>query len=136
MAIRTHRCFAALADPQRLQVVLAVLDARESSPKDLMAKLGLPQSTVSRAVTQLRDVGLLKRGNQRTPIIVPRPREARALIRAGALIEYAHTGNPDALKLANELHRQDMALGAGEPAPLEPPPEDDGPSAAASQEDT
>lgn len=125
MAIRTHKCFQALADEHRLGVLLAVLAANEINQKDLLDAVGLPQPAVSRALTKLRDVGFLERGNQRTPIRAPRPREARALVRAAALIEHAHTGNPDALTLARELQRQDMALGAGEPqSPPDPPPDD------------
>jgi DNA-binding IclR family transcriptional regulator len=118
MAIRTHRCYAALADEQRLRVFLAVLAAGQIRQQELVAAVGIPQPAVSRAVTELRDVGLLARGNQRTPIYVPRPREARALVRAAALIEFAHTGNPEAEKLAGEIQRQDMALGADEPIRL------------------
>lgn len=135
MAIRTYKWFAAVSDEQRLRALLAVLAVGEVLQKDLASELGLSQPTVSRAVTALRDVGLLERGNQRMPLTVPRPRETRTLIRAAALIEHAHTGNPDALKLATELQRQDMARGAGEPEPINPPPDDGGPAAGASDSD-
>lgn len=112
MPTRTHEIFAALADATRLRVLLAVLDHGEVRPQRLQAELDLPQSTVSRALTQLRAAGLVARGGQRTPFRVPNPRETRLLLRSAAQIEHADGGNPEAAALAERLRRQDMARGA------------------------
>ena len=51
--------FRALADPARLRIVRAVLQA-ELSVAELVQVLGLPQSTVSRHLKALRDAGLVE----------------------------------------------------------------------------
>lgn len=119
MALRTHQLLRAIADENRVRVLLAVLDSPGLRPGDLEAPLGLKQPVVSRAVRELLREGLLARGSERQPLTVPRPREVRALIRAAALIEYETSGNPDALSLADRLRKQDMARGASEPPPAD-----------------
>lgn len=116
MVLRTHRIFGALADEQRINVLLEVLDRGETRPAEIQAALGMSQPAVSRALGQLRAEGLVERGNQRTPFRVPRPREVRSLLRAASLIEHAASENPAALALAERLQRQDMARGAEDTA--------------------
>lgn len=112
----------AVADQQRLQVLLAVLNGAAVRPGELQRHLGLNGPAVSRAVRELLAADLLARRSERQPLEVVRPREVRALLRAAALLEYESGGNPEALALAQRLRRQDMALGAAEPRPADESP--------------
>lgn len=114
MPARTHEIFSVLADEKRLRTLLVVLDEEAIRPNQIERVTHLDQSAVSRALAALARVGLVARGNQRTPYVIPQPREARRLVMAAAEIEHRHTGNPDALALAQLLRRQEMARGAEE----------------------
>ena len=53
-----HELFKGLAEPTRLRIVVLLLE-RELCVCDLMAVLRLPQSTISRHMTKLRQSGLV-----------------------------------------------------------------------------
>lgn len=123
MVPRTHRVFAAVANAQRLRVLLAILRNEDvklrgvgaSQAQALAQLLKMKQPAVSQACRDLETAGLLHRpGNTREAFRVVSPRATRALIRAAALIESAAFDTTEALELAQDLLREDMARGAEE----------------------
>ena len=57
--IKYNEIFKGLSDPTRLRIMALLLD-RELCVCDLMAVLKLPQSTVSRHMTRLKNAGLVE----------------------------------------------------------------------------
>jgi ArsR family transcriptional regulator len=55
----TAQLFKALSDETRLRIMALLADGRELCVCDIMAALELPQSTVSRHLSYLRNVGLV-----------------------------------------------------------------------------
>lgn len=125
MALRTSRIFAVLSHPDRLRVFLALLREEDIQGRErgltqaqaLSELLNLGQPAVSNACHELLNAGLLIRnGNTRSPFVVTRPREARTMIRAAALIEAsaADSAGAEASELAREMLREEMLRGARE----------------------
>jgi len=56
----TAQIFKALGDETRLRIMALLLDGRELCVCDIMAALELPQSTVSRHLSYLRNAGLVE----------------------------------------------------------------------------
>ena len=57
---RAARVFKALAHPHRVQLACCLSGGRSRTQKELVAELGLPQSTVARHLGQLREHGLIR----------------------------------------------------------------------------
>jgi ArsR family transcriptional regulator len=55
----TARIFKALGDETRLRIMAMLMDSEELCVCDIMAALQLPQSTVSRHLSSLRNAGLV-----------------------------------------------------------------------------
>ena len=55
----TAQLFKALGDETRLRIITLLISGRELCVCDIMAVLGLPQSTVSRHLSYLRNTGLV-----------------------------------------------------------------------------
>ncbi len=56
---RAARLFKALSHPGRLRVVCSLMGGRSTTQKDLIRELRLPQSTVNRHLSRLREIGLV-----------------------------------------------------------------------------
>jgi DNA-binding transcriptional ArsR family regulator len=106
---QTDRLFSALANPNRLALLRAVLLAGEASGPQLQQQFGFSQPTLSKHVKPLIDEGLLERsGGFHGSLYAPHPREAQTLLRAAAEIQAAHYGAlaSDALELAEEMRAE------------------------------
>lgn len=57
---RASRLFKALSHPARLQIACRLAEGAPATQKHLVAELGLPQSTLARHLTPLRDLGLVR----------------------------------------------------------------------------
>jgi ArsR family transcriptional regulator len=56
---RASRLFKALSHPARLQIACRLAEGAPATQKHLVAELGLPQSSLARHLTPLRDLGLV-----------------------------------------------------------------------------
>jgi ArsR family transcriptional regulator len=57
---RAATIFKVLSHPDRLRIVCQLFDGRPTTQKDLVEKLGWPQSSVARHLAALRAAGLVK----------------------------------------------------------------------------
>ncbi len=57
---KNAQIFKALGDETRLRIMALLIDGEELCVCDIMAALNLPQSTVSRHLSNLRNVGLVE----------------------------------------------------------------------------
>ena len=106
MPPQTDRLFSALANPNRLALLRAVLLAGEASGPQLQKQFGFSQPTLSKHLKPLVDEGLVARsGGFHGSLFVPYPREAQTLLRSAAEVQAAHYGAvaSDALELAREM---------------------------------
>lgn len=67
---RAAKIFKALSHPQRLRIVCGLTENRITTEKELIEKLQLPQSTVNRHLSVLKECGVVSAKRQGTRVMV------------------------------------------------------------------
>ena len=67
---RAAKIFKALSHPQRLRIVCKLTDNRVTSEKELIEEFGMPQSTVNRHLSVLKDCGVISATREGTRVLV------------------------------------------------------------------
>jgi len=67
---RAARIFKALSHPQRLRIVCSLTERRVTTEKELIEEFGLPQSTVNRHLSVLKECGVVAANREGTRVLV------------------------------------------------------------------
>ena len=67
---RAAKIFKALSHPQRLRIVCRLTEQNVTTEKELVEEFGLPQSTVNRHLSLLRDCGVVAATRDGTRVLV------------------------------------------------------------------
>ncbi len=67
---RAAKIFKALSHPQRLRIVCLLTERPVTTEKELIAEFGLPQSTVNRHLSVLKECGVVAARREGTTVLV------------------------------------------------------------------
>ena len=67
---RAAKIFKALSHPQRLRIVCMLTENRVTTEKELIGEFGLPQSTVNRHLSVLKECGVIAANREGTRVLV------------------------------------------------------------------
>lgn len=67
---RAAKIFKALSHPQRLRIVCMLTENSVTTEKDIIAEFGLPQSTVNRHLSVLKESGVVAANREGTRVLV------------------------------------------------------------------
>lgn len=67
---RAAKIFKALSHPQRLRIVCMLTENRVTTEKELIEEFGLPQSTVNRHLSVLKECGVVAANRKGTRVLV------------------------------------------------------------------
>ena len=106
---RAAKIFKALSHPQRLRIVCMLTEHRVTTEKELIEELSLPQSTVNRHLSLLKECGVIAARREGTRVFVELAGQmANQLMDAVCQWVHPETGDKFAGDLAATLDRPDL----------------------------